>query len=325
MRFSAHVPTAAEGLAYPAPFATADDLVRIAVAAERFGFDGVWGNDHLTTQAYVKEHWPEPPNYYDILISLSFIAAATERIEIGTALLIPTMRFVPALAKQLATLDQFSGGRLRVGVGVGAYREEFEAVRPTESKTAHRGDWLDESIEAMRLLFTEREATYTGKYVEFAAVESYPKPLQTPLPIYIGGHGEQAIERAARVGDGWLPGWQPFPEMKRRIELLREQANGRPVEVAPQLSVTLGKTQEAAEASYWDSQLVRHRKSLAYTGRDLSLQVEANLVGSPEGVREKIEAFAEIGVDHCCAMWFTGDTVDEMLEQMQWFAEEVMA
>jgi probable F420-dependent oxidoreductase len=325
VRFSAHVPTAAEGLAYPAPFATADDLVRIAVAAERFGFDGVWGNDHLTTQRYVKESWPEPPNYYDVLISLSFIAAATERIEIGTGLLIPTMRFIPALAKQLATLDQLSHGRLRVGVGVGAYREEFEAVRPREAKSAHRGDWLDESIEALRLLFTEREATYSGKYVEFAAVESYPKPLQTPLPIYVGGHGEQAIERAGRVGDGWLPGWQPLPELKRRIELLRACAAGRPVEVAPQLSVTLGKTQEAAEASYWDSQLVRHRKSLAYTGRDLSLQAEANLVGTPDAVREKVAALAEIGVDHCCSTWFTGDTVDELLEQMQWFAEEVIA
>lgn len=325
MRFSVHVPTGAEGLAYPAPFATADDLVRIAVEAERLGFDGVWGNDHLTTQRYVKENWPEPPNYYDILISLSFIAAATERIEIGTALLIPTMRFVPALAKQLATLDQLSHGRLRVGVGVGAYREEFEAVRPREAKSAHRGKWLEESIEALRLLFTEREATYRGAYVEFEGVESYPKPLQSPLPIYIGGHGEQAIERAARVGQGWLPGWQPFPEMKRRIELLREQADGRPVEVAPQLSLTLGKTQEEAERRYWETELVKHRKSLAYTGRDLTLQAEANLVGTPETVRERIDALASIGVEHCCAMWFTGDTVEEMLEQMQWFSEEVMA
>lgn len=302
--------------------------MRIAVAAEALGFDGVWGNDHLTTQQYVKDTWEEPPRYYDVLIALSFIAAATTRIAIGTALLIPAMRFVPALAKELATLDQMSRGRLRVGVGVGAYREEFEAVRPREARS-HRGNWLDEALDALSRLFSERVASYDGTYVQFKDVESFPKPFQDPLPIYIGGHGFHAIDRAARVGQGWLPGWQPLPEMKRRIEILREKLEecGRPadaVEVAPQLSVTLGETHAAAEELYWRSQLTRHRASLAYTGRDLNQQVEANLVGTADEIVHRLATFNAIGVNHCCALWFLGNSVDEMLEQMAWFAEEVI-
>jgi len=328
MRFSVHLPTAAEGLAHPIPFATVQDLVRLARVCERAGYDGVWGNDHLTTQRYVREHWADPPNYYDVLIALSFVAAATTRLEIGTAVLVPAMRSLPAVAKQIATLDRFSGGRLRLGVGLGAYREEFEAVRP-DATQVHRGQWLDEAIEGLRRLFTERTASYDGRFVRFKNIESFPKPVQSPLPLYVGGHNLQTIERAARWGQGWLPGWQPLAEMRRRIQLLRDATEraGRPrdaVEVAPQLSVTLGKTREAAHAAYWKSDLVRHRQSLAYTGRDLSQQVEANLVGTPDEIRQKVATLEAIGVQHSCALWFTTSTVDEMVEQIEWFADEVI-
>jgi probable F420-dependent oxidoreductase len=324
-----HVPTAAEGLAHPVPFATTADLVRITVAAEKWGFDGVWGNDHQTTQTYVRERWPASPNYYDVLISLAFLAAVTSRIHLGTALLIPAMRSIPVLAKQVATLDRFSGGRFRLGLGIGAYREEFEAVRPMTG-VAHRGKWLDEAIQGVRLLLEERRASFDGQYVKFRDVESFPKPLQTPLPMYIGGHNLKAVERAARWGQGWLPGWRPIDEMRARIVLLRERslAFGRAddaVEVAPQLSVTIAPTHEAAEEAYWRSGLVQHRLSLAYTGRDLSKQVDANLIGSPDEIVEKVERYRQIGVQHCCALWFSTATVSEMLEQMQWFAEAVIA
>jgi probable F420-dependent oxidoreductase len=327
VKFSVHLPTGAEGLAHPIPFATPDDLVRIALAAERWGYDGVWGNDHLTTQSYVRESWPAPPNYYDVLISLSQIAAATTRIHLGTALLVLPMRTVPVVAKQVATLDHFSRGRLRLGVGVGAYREEFAAVRPAAA-SAHRGTWLEESIQGLRLLWEQRTATFNGRYVQFREVESFPKPLQQPLPVYVGGHNLETVERAARWGQGWLPGWRPLPELAARIDLLRRYCTefGRPadaVEVAPQFSVTLSKTVEAATSAYWQSGIVQHRRSLAYTGRDLSQQVAANLVGDPDLVRQKVGQLAELGVQHCCALWFSTNTVEEMLEQMQWFAEDV--
>lgn len=327
MKYSVHLPTAAEGLAHPVPFADASDLTRIAIRAEELGFDGVWGNYHVTTQSYVRQRYEQPPNYFDTLIVLAAVAANTRQLEIGTALLFPGLFPVPVLAKQAATLDHLSGGRLRLGFGVGAYREELEALWP--GRQVHRGRWLDETLESLLAVLSERRVSYSGNFVVFDEIESFPKPVQDPLPIYVGGHGVQAIERAARFGHGWLPGWQPPEEMRRRIKLLRERlsALNRPsnaVEVAPQLSVTIGRSDAAAERAYWSSGLVEHRRSLAYTKRDLSRQVEANLIGSAATIRSKVEALTEMGVDHCAALWFSTDTVDDMLEQMEWFSRDVM-
>ncbi|MBI2014702.1 MAG: LLM class flavin-dependent oxidoreductase, partial [Candidatus Rokubacteria bacterium] len=132
-----------------------------------------------------------------------------------------------------------------------------------------------------------------------------------------------------RWGAGWLPGWRPFEELAERIVVLRRQAaefgrDADAIEVAPQFSVTIAKTMEEAERTYMASGLVAHRTSLAYTGRDLSRQVEANLVGSPDVIREKVAQLAAIGVQHCSALMFPTDTMTEMLEQMQWFAETVV-
>jgi alkanesulfonate monooxygenase SsuD/methylene tetrahydromethanopterin reductase-like flavin-dependent oxidoreductase (luciferase family) len=157
----------------------------------------------------------------------------------------------------------------------------------------------------------------------------YPKPRQQPFPIFVGGHNLENVRRAARWGLGWLPGWRPFEELDERIRLLRRLAveAGRDpgtIEIAPQFSVTIAKTPEEAERRYMASGLVAHRTSLAYTGRDLSRQVEANLVGSPDLIREKVARLEAIGVQHCSALMFPTETVDEMLEQMQWLAETVI-
>ena len=328
MRFSVHLPTAAAGLAHPVPFATLDDIWQIAHAAERLRFHGVWGNYHVTTQAYVRELWAQPPDYFDTTIVLASIASRTERIALGTALLLPAFYQLPVLAKLVATLDRASHGRFRLGVGIGAYREEFEKLWP-HLAGVNRGLWLDESLAGLRTLLDTGRGSFDGRYVKFGEIESFPRPVQDPLPIYVGGHNLQAIERAARWGQGWLPGWQPLPEMARRIQLLHEQlaANGRPpdaVEVAPQLSVTIDDTDAGAEQRYWQSGLVQHRMSLSYTRRDLSQQVSANLIGTPATIRQKIADLAGIGVDHCCALWFSTATVAEMLEQMEWFSAEVI-
>jgi len=96
------------------------------------------------------------------------------------------------------------------------------------------------------------------------------------------------------------------------------------IEIAPQFSVTIAKTSEEAERRYMASSLVAHRKSLAYTGRDLSKQVVANLVDSPDVIREKVAGLAAIGVDHACALMFPADSIAELEEQVQWFAETVV-
>lgn len=330
MKFSVCLSTGFEGVMYPIPFATPEQFVEQSLLCERLGYDSVWGNDHVTTQHYVKALFPgRPPNFYEPLITLAAIAGATKTIRLGTALLVLPMREPVYLAKQILTLDQMSNGRFILGVGIGAYREEFAAWGGKRVKGARRGDIMDEGLEALKLLLEQPKASYAGRHVSFKDMEMFPKARRQPFPLYVGGHNIEAVERAARVGEGWLPGWRPWNELAERIQLLRRRAgeHGRDaaaIEVAPQFSVTLGKTLEAAERRYMASGLVAHRASLAYTGRDLSQQVTANLVGSPAMVIDKVGKLREIGVQHCCALMFPADTVQEMNDQIQWFAEDVM-
>jgi len=329
MKFSVCLPTGLEGVMYPIPFVEPGDFVRLGQACERLGYDSAWANDHITTQHYVRRLFPEtPPAFYDVLVTLTAVAMTTTRLRVGTALLVLPMHEPVYLAKQAATLDRLSGGRFILGVGVGAYREEFLAWGPRLAGV-RRGELMDEGLEALDRLFTQRRATYAGRHLAFRDVEMFPKPAQSPFPVYVGGHNLEAVDRAARWGSGWLPGWRPFEELRERIDRLHERAAalGRDpaaIEIAPQFSLTIARTDEAAEARYMKSGLVAHRKSLAYTGRDLSRQVEANLVGSSATILEKVARLEAIGVQHCCALMIPADSVSEMLDQMQRFAEEVV-
>ena len=329
MKFSVSLPTGFEGVMYPVPFVAPEDFVRLAVMCERLGYHSVWGNDHITTQEYVRALFPgTPPSFYEVMTVLSFCAAATTTLKVGTAVAVLPMRDPFWLAKQVATIDRMSGGRLILGVGIGAYREEFAAWAPRLAGSARRGEMLDEGLALMRRLLTEPSVTHEGKYYACRDIEMFPKPAQDPFPLWIGGHNLEAVERAARFGTGWLPGWRPWPELAERIKGLKRRATelGRDpaaIEIAPQFSFTVAKTAEEAERRYMASGLVAHRKSLAYTGRDLSQQVVANLVGSPDLIREKVAGLAAIGVDHACALMIPADTMTEFEEQVHWFAETV--
>jgi probable F420-dependent oxidoreductase len=328
MRFSVQLPTCTEGLVNPVPFAAPEDFVRLAQAAERLGYDGVWGNDHVTPVGYVRDKWPAPPSFYEVLVTLATVGAHTRRLHLGTAVIVLPLRDVVLLARQVATLDRFTGGRVILGVGLGAYREEFEAQWPRRS-AERRGDILDESLEALRRLFTERRASLAGRHVAFEGIELAPKPLQQPLPLYVGGHNERAVARAARMGQGWLPGWRPFDEVRARTALLRRltaEAGREPgsVEAAVQLTLVLGRTDAEASTRYRATGMVQHRISLAPTGRDPALAEANNLIGSRARVADQLGILREAGVDHVCAIQFPHDSVTEMLDQMEWFARDVI-
>ena len=145
MRFGLMLPTAREGLYLPAGFSTSQQLVQLAVQAERLGFYSLWGNDHLTLPKEARNRYNRPPNVYEVLITLAFIGAAAHKVRLGVAALSLPLREPVVLAKQLATLDVFSNGRLAIAVGVGQYREEFTQVRPSQSK-ADRGAMLEEML-----------------------------------------------------------------------------------------------------------------------------------------------------------------------------------
>jgi probable F420-dependent oxidoreductase len=329
MKFSICLPTGFEGVMYPIPFVEPGDFVKLGLLCERLGYDSVWGDDHITTQKYVQELFPgQQPAFYEPLITLMAIGAVTTTLRLGTSLLVLPMRDPVYLAKQVTTLDQLTNGRFTLGVGLGAYREEFAAWNSRLAK-ARRGDMMDEGLEALLKLLYQTQASHEGKFYAFKDVEMAPKARQNPFPLFIGGHSMESVDRAAKLGEGWLPGWRPLNEMKERIEHLRRRAeeygrDPKSIEIAPQFSFTIAKTMEEAERIYMESGLVAHRKSLAYTGRDLSQQVVANLVGSADVILEKIAYLRSIGVDHCCALMVPANSMSELIEQIEWFAEDVM-
>lgn len=331
MRFGVGLPTCTEGMMYPVPFASPADVVRIAVEAEALGYYAVMGNDHMTTQRYVRDEYRDPPNFYEPLITYSVLAPQTSRIRLMTGVIVLPMRAPVVLAKQVATLDQFSGGRVLLGVGVGAYREEFEAVAP--GQPAHRGRMLEEHLRALRLLFTQRRATFRGRYYAFEDVELYPKPLQHPLPVYVGGNAAEHHRRVARYADGWLPAALTPDEVAAGLARVREFAweQGRDVshmDVAVQLGVSIAPTREQAIERFEASQLYRHLVSLkSSTMRHQAVAsfAERNLLGTPDDIRRQVEAYRAAGVTHLAGLLFVANTVEEFLDRLRLFGREVVS
>jgi probable F420-dependent oxidoreductase len=330
LKFSVALPTSYEGLGYPIGMVRdASTFVRLARAAEVLGYDGVWANDHLVTPRFLRESQDGAPRFYDPLLVLAQIAGTTARIRLGTAVVALPLRDPLTLAKQVATLDALSGGRVTLGVGAGAYPEEFASVHP-ERSAADRRATFDENLTVLRQLLDEGGGSYHGRWVHFDGVELSPSPSQRPLPIFIGGHTQRAIERAARFGQGWLPGWRPIAELREWIARLRERLseNGRAadsVEVAPELSATIAPVHEDAVRRYEASRFVRHRRSRDPAKRDPALMIASNLVGSPEAIRERLAALADAGVDHCAALAFPAETVDELTDQWGLFSTEILS
>lgn len=331
MRFGVGLPTCTEGMMYPVPFASPRDVVRIAQEAEALGYFAVMGNDHLTTQRYVRAEFPTPPNFYEPLVTYAALAPVTSTIRLMTGVIVLPLRSPVLLAKQVATLDHFSGGRVLLGVGVGAYREEFEAVHP-ELRRARRGEMLSEGIQALRVLFGERRATFHGRYYQFVDVELYPKPSQAHLPIYIGGNAPEGWRRVAELADGWLPAVLTPEEIRYGLEQIRAHARavGRDLahlDVAPQFAVSIGRTREEATERFLRSQLYRHLLSLQRStlrGQPVDSFAQRNLLGSPAEIRRQVRAYQEAGVTHLAGLLFTANTVEEFLESMRLFAREVM-
>ncbi|HEX6445626.1 MAG TPA: LLM class flavin-dependent oxidoreductase [Streptosporangiales bacterium] len=331
MRFGVEIPTCTAGMMHPVPFASVTDVVDTALEAEQLGYHDVGGNDHLNTMAFVRDAWTDPPDYFEPLLILSHIAAKTSVVRLATGIMVLPMREPVLLAKQVATLDQLSGGRLTLGVAVGGYRDEFEGVLPHRAD-ASRARLTRETIEALRVLWTQRRASYHGEYVRFDDVESYPKPVQSPLPIYSGGNVTGSIRRAAELCEGWLPakiGPDRLREGRARLDAYAREAGRDPAAITTALQsvVCLGDTAEQAREIFLKSSFDLFRRSLQSTmtkGVDLDRYLADNLVGTPDEVCAKVAAYEQAGLDHLTALLFVGNTVEEMREQMRAFARHVL-
>jgi probable F420-dependent oxidoreductase len=325
------IPTCKEGLSSPVGFARPEQVIEVIVRAEALGYHSVWGNDHITAPQYVRERYPDPPSFYEPLVVLAAAAGVTRRIRLATATIVLPLREPVFLAKQVATLDRFCGGRVILGVGTGAYREEFERLFP-RLRAARRADMAEESLTILRRLFTERMVSHEGRYYAFDGLDLAPPPIQRPLPIFVGGNHPAVVERAARHGDGWLPASVGRDTLARGVARLREAAVevGRDpagIAVAPQLICAIAPTHEAAVAKFRASWMYQHLRSLtASTLRDQNMArlEEYNLVGAPDELIERIGLLRAAGVTMLAATNFVGSTVGEWLDDMQYFAEAVV-
>jgi probable F420-dependent oxidoreductase len=211
------------------------DPGELARAAEDAGFESLFVTEHTHIPTSRESPWPQggelPEKYwrtYDPFVALSFAAAATERLKIGTAVCLVVEHDPIVLAKQVSSLDRLSGGRFVFGVGAGWNREE---MRHHGTDPDRRFGIMRERVEAMKAIWTSGEPAYHGRHVDFDPIWQWPKPLQRPHPpVLVGGTGEKVLDRVLAYGDGWIPNDKDLDRVGRRIAELRERA-GRHVHV----------------------------------------------------------------------------------------------
>ncbi len=229
------------------PSAESISPVEFACAAEERGFESVFFPDHTHVPVGGASGWPSGtgvPEYYrtvmDPVVVLGAVAAATTSILLGTAVCLVTERDPIILAKQIATLDQLSRGRVVLGVGAGWNDEE---MHNHGSDPRHRFTLLRERIEAMTAIWTQDEAAYTGKLVHFAPMWSWPKPVQRPRPpVLLGGSGPRVLDRVVTYADGWIP-------YRDSTDQVTDRVSGDIEEFEPELARRIGALQEKAAAA----------------------------------------------------------------------------
>lgn len=272
------------------PMAHPEGAVALAQAAEAGGFESLWTVEHTVVPAGYKSTYPYSPSgrmpgpedsdIPDPLIWLTFVAGATSRIRLGTGILILPQRNPVVLAKEVATLDRLSGGRVELGVGVGWLEEEFDAIG---IPFADRGARTDDHIAALRALWTQEAATHDGTHSSFTNAISRPQPAQGSVPIVVGGHSKVAARRAGRLGDGFFPGRGSHEQLAELIAVMRAAA------------VEHGRDPDAIEITAGGNGALGHKaldevKALAELG--VSRVIVPPLAYDPEGQRT---AFAKYG------------------------------
>lgn len=295
-------------------FGTKDFLVRAAQEAEALGYDSVWVSDHIVIPAenVRKESQSEfhgetlgahfkflSENFLDPLIVLTYLAAVTHKVKLGTSCLILPYRNPMLTAKMAATLDNLSDGRLILGVSHGWIKEEFDALGIPFEK---RGKISDECIQAIYELWHRDEASFKGEFFNFSGMVLSPKPLQKPHPpMWVGGHKKKAMERAVKYSDGWHP-TQFTPEvMKEEKEKMEAYAK------------SIGRDLKDFTLSI--------RLSLYVT--DAKKEPRRPCMGTLEQIRGDVRGFIDAGVTHF-VFDVLGSTHEKFLNTTKIFSEKIM-
>jgi probable F420-dependent oxidoreductase len=202
----------------------ADSIERVVISAEQLGYESVWTAEHVVLIDPQEPPSPMPPesDFVDTIATLAFAAAKTQRIKIGSGIILLPQRDPIVLAKELAGVDVLSKGRLLFGLGVGYVPGEFEALGiPFEE----RGLRASEHIEVIRALWTQDKPRFDGRFTQFSGIQSRPMPIQKPHPpIIVGGMSPPALRRAVRQGNGWYGFYQDLEATEKMIKALEETA-----------------------------------------------------------------------------------------------------
>ncbi|WP_245238178.1 LLM class F420-dependent oxidoreductase [Streptomyces roseochromogenus] len=273
------------------------DLVALARAVDGAGFDYLAACDHVAIPRRLAPAMSTV--WYDPVATLAHLAAVTERVRLLSHVAVVGLRHPLLTAKQYATVDHLSGGRLILGVGAGHVREEFEVLGADFER---RGAVLDETIDALRAaLGSEEFPEHRGKFYDFGGLGQRPRPAQPEVPLWVGGSSPAAVRRAALKGDGWLPQGDPrerLPAQIARLRRLREEAGAE----GP---FTVGAIAEPL-----------------YVGRAGWEVGRRTLTGAPEEIAESLRAYRAMGVDQI-QVRFRSRSRAELIEQIGLFGAQV--
>ena len=292
-----------------------DDLCRFAQKAEELGYESVWTGDHIvlptgpTSQYPYSEDGsftrPSSAPFMEALTVLTYVTACTSRIRIGSTVIIVPYRNPILQAKIFATMDVLSKGRVDCGVGVGWWEKEFETLDVPYSE---RGPMTNEWLEIFKILWTEENPEYHGKYYSFDGIQFYPKPAQKPhIPIWVGGHTRRALRRTALYGNAWHPSRQSPEYVAERLPYLRQQT-------------------EAAGRSF-DDITISLKRALHYTDVGITesenVRATGTMIGTTQEVIADIHKCAEIGITQLTYDFRTNE-IDECINLLEYFAEKVV-
>jgi probable F420-dependent oxidoreductase len=324
--------------------ASPDALVRVAEAAEEFGFHSVSVRDHVVfngiwiTSGMRDIDLPgDDRNIFEALMTLSYVAARTSRIRLGTSVVILPNRHPLLLAKQISTLDVLSGGRLIVGFGVGPNQRPGGSTDTTQlgrhrsnlqkeydsfgGSIGHRGRRMDEYLEAVIALWTQERPSFNGEHVHFEEVDMFPKPAQKPYPpLLFGGRSTAAQRRAARFGNGWIPSQVTTDEVRDGMVAIQAMRRELGIEeplryVGINMHSAFGATDEEAEA--FAHPTVGH----LFADRDSFLG--RTIVGSVDTFRERVLSYRDAGVDYV-ELKPVYRSIEHCVEQLRLIRDEVM-
>ena len=303
------------------PLAKPDQVLTMAARADALGYASVFVTDHIVLPASMaRSVYPysatrqlpggAAQDYLEPLALLGALARETKRARLGTSVLVVPYRHPLVTAKILATLDRLSGGRIILGAGVGWLREEFEAVGAPPFE--QRGAVTDEYLAFMRQTWTTDPVTFRGRYVSVSNVHALPKPVQpNGIPVWIGGHTDAAVQRAARLGDGW------HPIILRPPGLLLPDEYGKRVRQLKAWAKEAGRDPEAITLTIRVPMEVRPKRMKPPAGERPLFQ------GTAEEVTKDIRAYADLGVTH--VVWDpTHQDLPSVLDNLERFVQEVM-